>query len=114
MHEMAIVSSIFSIIEDQIKENGINRVSQVNLVVGDLTGVEDMTMKACFELFAQSTPVEGAVLKIEHVPIKARCRKCGNEFSVQKMMYRCTACGNERIGIISGKELYIESLQGEA
>lgn len=113
MHEMAMVSSIFSIIDDQIKEHGLSRVSEVNLVVGDLTGVEDMTMKACFELFAQYTPVEGAVLKIAHVPIKARCRKCGNEFSVQKMSYRCTTCGNESISIISGKELYIESIQGD-
>lgn len=108
-----MVSSIFNIINDQIKENGIQRVLEVNLVVGDLTGVEDMTMKACFELFAQSTPVEGAVLKIEHVPIKARCRKCGNEFSIQKMMYRCTACGNESVSIISGKELYIDNMQVE-
>ena len=113
LHEMAMVSSIFNIIDDNIKQYNINRVIQVKLIVGDMTGVEDMTMKGCFELFAQDTPVEGAQLVIEHVPIKARCRTCGNEFVVQNMHYKCANCGNERISIISGKELYIDSIEAE-
>jgi hydrogenase nickel incorporation protein HypA/HybF len=110
---MAIVSSIFDIVEDQIQKYGINRVKQVRLVVGDMTGVEDMTMKGCFELYAENTSAAGAELVIRHVPIKAKCRSCGNEFLLQMGLGRCSECGNEGINIISGKELYIDSIEAE-
>lgn len=64
MHELAMVRSIFKVINDKIKEHSVNRVLQVKLIVGELTGVEDMTMQACFEMYARETPVEGARLVI--------------------------------------------------
>ena len=113
MHEMAMVSSIFNVINDKIKEYGINKVKQVKLVVGEMTGVEDYTMKACFELFAEATPVEGALLVIERIPIKVKCRSCGNEYIASNMRFRCASCGGTNINIISGKELYIENIEAE-
>lgn len=113
MHEMAMISSIFNVINDKIKEYGINRVKQVKLVVGDMTGVEDNTMRACFELFAETTPVEGARLVIEHIPIKVRCRNCGNEYVASNMHFKCSSCGGSSINIITGKELYIDNIEAE-
>lgn len=113
MHEMAMVSSIFNVINDKIREYGINRVTQVKLVVGEMTGVEDNTMKACFELFAETTPVEGARLVIERIPIKVKCRSCGNEYIASNMRFKCAACGGSDIKIITGKELYIENIEAE-
>jgi hydrogenase nickel incorporation protein HypA/HybF len=110
---MAIVSNIFSIVDMKIKEHGVSRVIQVKLVVGDMAGVEDMTMTSCFEIFAKNTPAEGARLVIEHVPIKAQCQKCGNEFTIIRWNFKCPDCGNMGIRIMSGKELYIESIEAE-
>jgi Zn finger protein HypA/HybF (possibly regulating hydrogenase expression) len=110
---MAMVSSIFEVLKDKIQEHGVNRVVQVKLIVGDMTGVEDMTMKACFEIFAEATPVEGACLVIEHVPIKAKCNICANEFEVNRHSFQCAYCGNTSANIISGKELYIDSIEAE-
>jgi hydrogenase nickel incorporation protein HypA/HybF len=108
-----MVRSIYNVISDKIKEYGVNRVNQVKLVVGQLTGVEDETMKACFEMYVQGTPVEGAKLVIERVPIKVRCRICGNEYETKIPFSECAACGNKSMTIISGKELYIDSLEAE-
>lgn len=113
MHELAMVRSIYDVITEKIKEYDVNRVIQVKLVVGELTGVEDMTMKACFEMYVQATPVEGARLVIERVPIKVRCRVCGNEYVTKIPFSKCADCGNKSIQIISGKELYIDSLEVE-
>jgi hydrogenase nickel incorporation protein HypA/HybF len=113
LHEMTLVSSIFNIIKDKIKEYKINRVIQVKLMVGEMTGVEDMTMKACFELLAEATPAEGARLVIERIPIKAQCRFCGNEFIIRGWSYQCPDCCNTGVKIISGKELYIDSIEAE-
>lgn len=107
------MDSIFNVLKDQIQEHKIGRITQVKLVVGDMTGVEDMTMRSCFEMFAESTPVEGARLVIERIPIKARCLSCGNEFVTRGWSYQCPQCKNSRIDIIAGKELYIDSIEAE-
>ena len=113
MHELAMVRSIYNVINEKIKEYGVNRVNQVRLIVGELTGVEDSTMQACFEMYIQGTPVEGAKLVIERVPIKVQCRICGNEYETRIPFSECPVCGNKSIKIISGKELYIDNLEVE-
>lgn len=113
MHELAMVRSIYEVIENKIKEFDVKKVVQVKLVVGELTGVEDTTMQACFEMYVQSTPVEGAKLIIERVPVKVQCRICGNEYETKIPFSECPDCGNKSFKIISGKELYIDSLEVE-
>lgn len=113
MHELAMVRSIYNVISEQIKEHGVKRVKQVKLIVGELTGVEDMVMKSCFEIYVQGTSIEGARLVIKRVPVKVRCRICGNEYETKIPFSECAVCGNKNFQIISGKELYIESLEVE-
>jgi len=113
VHELAMVASIYEVIEDKIKEYGVHKVKQVRIVVGELTGVEDATMKACFEMYVQATPVEGAELLIKRVPVKVSCRICGNEYETKIPFAECAVCGKKSFKIISGKELYIDSLEAE-
>lgn len=113
MHELAMVRSIYNVINEQVKEHGASRVIQVKLTVGELTGVEDFTMQACFEMYVQGTPLEGAKLIINRVPIKVRCRICGNEYETKIPFSECSDCGNKSFQIVSGKELYIDSLEVE-
>ena len=113
MHELAMVSSIYDVISQQIKEHDVKRVVQVRLVVGELTGVEDMTMKLCFEMYVQATALEGAELVIRRVPVRVRCRNCGNEYETKIPFSECAVCGKKSMKIISGKELYIDSLEVE-
>ena len=113
MHELTLVSSIYDVINEKIKEYSVNKVIQINLIVGELTCVEDMTMNACFEMYVQATPLEGAKLVIERVPIKVRCRICGNEYVTKVPFSDCAACGSKNIEIISGKEFYIDSIEAQ-
>lgn len=113
MHELAMVRSIYQVIEEKVKEFNAGKVLQVRLVVGELTGVEDSVMQSCFEMYVQGTPVEGAALAIERVPAKVRCRVCGNEYETGIPFSACAVCGQKSMTIISGKELYIDSLEVE-
>jgi hydrogenase nickel incorporation protein HypA/HybF len=113
MHELALVRSICTIINEKVREFGVSSVVQVKLVIGALTGVEDTTLKACFEVYVQESPLAGAVLAIERVPIKVRCRECGNEYETGLPFAACAVCGNKAIKIIAGKEFYIDSLEVE-
>ncbi len=114
MHETAIVASLFQVIDRQIGQHGIQKVSRVRLKVGDFAVVETMTLTACFEVFAEGTAVEGAELVIERVPILARCQECHLEFEVKNHDFRCRSCASSGVEMLSGKELYIDSLDVEA
>ncbi len=113
MHETAIVSSLFEVIDRQVARHGIRKVSRVRLKVGDFALVEPMTLRACFEVFAEGTVVEGAELVIQGVPIMARCHMCGLEFEVKNYDFRCLSCASSRVDMLSGKELHIDSLDVE-
>ncbi len=113
MHETAIVSGLFEIINRQVSEHRIRKVSRVRLKVGDFAAVEPMTLTGCFEVFAEGTVVEGAELVIQRVPITGGCRACGLEFEVKNYDFRCPDCANSTVDMLSGKELYIDSLDVE-
>ncbi len=113
MHELSLVASICDVLDTKIKEYGVDKVIQVNLVVGELTGVEAFMLEACFEMYVQATPLEGAKLVIERQPVKLKCLTCGNEYESKIPFANCTACGNKNIEIISGKQFYIDSIEAE-
>jgi len=113
LHELAMVRGIYDVICEQIKGHKVTRVMQVRIVAGALTGVEDMTMKLCFEMYVQRTPLQGAELVIRRVPVKVQCRICGNVYETGIPFSACTVCGNKKMKILSGDELYIDSLEVE-
>lgn len=111
MHETAIVQGLMGIIEEQAARHGVARVSRVNVKVGRLRAVEPQQLAACFEVFAEGTVADGALLAIESVPVRGRCRGCGEEFEVVEYRFQCPACGGSDVEVIQGQELYIESLE---
>jgi len=113
VHEMAIVDSLFKIINDKVEEHQIQKILKVKLKVGEMTAVEHMTLTACFEAYAQNTVVEGAELVIERIPLQGKCRECTNVFRVCNYNFQCPQCESRSVDIIAGRELYIESLEVE-
>lgn len=111
MHEIAIVSSLFEIINRKVEEHAIESISRVRLKVGEMAAVEPMTLTACFAVLAEGTPAQGADLTIETLPAMARCGPCGTEFRVIRHQFRCPACRGDTTQLVSGKELYIDSME---
>lgn len=113
MHEMSLMNGVFTIIEDVLAKNEVNRVMQVKLKVGQLTNAVPDALVMAFEAFAKDTKVEGAELVIEKVPVRLLCQSCGQEFGVSDLVFSCPNCQQTRIKIIQGEELMLESLEVE-
>ncbi|ABB15354.1 hydrogenase maturation nickel metallochaperone HypA [Carboxydothermus hydrogenoformans] len=113
MHEMAIVDSLFQIIDAKVKEHQIKKILKVKLKVGEMTVVEPMTLTACFKVYAQNTVAEGAELVIERVPLMGKCRECNHVFGISNFNFQCPQCENRAVDIVAGRELYIENLEVE-
>ena len=64
-----------------------------------------------FDLVAQGTPVEGAELEIDEVPVTGECRACKTESQLAAFPLLCNSCGSHDMEIRTGEELYVESLE---
>ncbi len=114
MHEMAIIDNLLAIVNEQVKLNNLKKVNRVQLVVGELTGVVPDVMRFCWEVCTENTPLQGAELSIDWQPAVALCEKCDKEYEVKKQMdYSCPRCGGAIKDFVSGKELYVDFIDGE-
>ena len=110
MHELAIADSVVQIAG---RHADGRRVTKVHLKVGHLRQVVPSALAFGFELVAQGTPVEGAELDIEEVPVTGKCRKCGAENRPAAFPLRCGMCESLDLEVLQGEELYVESLELE-
>lgn len=114
MHESAMIDSFVSIIEEKVKEYPVNKVTKIKLKVGKLTCLCPGTLAACFETVAQEKDLlKDTVLEIEEVPLRAKCGECEHVFLVEQNKFFCSLCHHPHITIVSGRELFIESVEVE-
>jgi len=111
MHELSIVQNIIEIIQSELPKHNITRVKIISLRIGKMRQVVPAALNFAFECLSKNTPLEGAEVKIENVPIKGRCRKCHHEFILENWQENCKGCGEDQIEIISGKELEIAEFE---
>ena len=110
MHELAIAESVVHIAS---RHASGRQVTKVYLKVGHLRQVVPSALAFSFELVAQGTPVEGAELALEEIPVTGKCRGCGAESRLTEFPLQCVACGAFDLEVLQGEELYVESLELE-
>jgi hydrogenase nickel incorporation protein HypA/HybF len=113
MHEASISESILSLALDKAQEAGAKKITRVNLVLGELSGVVGECAQMYFEVLGQKTIAEGAVLAFETKPTALKCRKCAREFLPADHNWACPDCRESNVEIISGRECYMESIEVE-
>jgi hydrogenase nickel incorporation protein HypA/HybF len=108
LHELAIADSVVQIAGRHAEGR---QITKVYLKVGHLRQVVPSALTFSFELVAQGTPVEGAELEMEEIPVAANCRGCGVENHPTEFPLQCAACGSFDLEVVQGEELYVESLE---
>jgi hydrogenase nickel incorporation protein HypA/HybF len=87
------------------------KIDRVNLKVGKLAAIVPESLKFCFDIVAKDTPISGAKLVIEEVPVVAACNDCGAEWTITGPVFTCIKCKSGSIRILSGRELDIVSIE---
>lgn len=112
MHEMGIAMQIIEIATTSIPaEMKGSRVVRVNLRVGKLAAIVPDSLRFCFEIASQDTPLAGAELVIEELPVLARCNDCRFQWTISEPVFVCQKCNSGAIQLLSGRELDIESIE---
>ncbi|MGA6926345.1 MAG: hydrogenase maturation nickel metallochaperone HypA [Desulfosarcina sp.] len=114
MHEMGIAMEIVDIAKASIPQDMQGaKVRRVNLQVGRLSAIVADSLRFCFDLVVKETPLEGAELAIEEIPVVARCQDCQTQWTVTEPVFTCRNCQSGAIDILSGRELDIKSIEIE-
>ena len=111
MHELSITQSILSIALEKADEVQASRVTEINLVIGELSGVVDECVEFYFGLISKDTIAAQASLSFHQTPIRLRCRSCAAAFSPNNLDWACPNCREQKLEIISGRECYVDSIE---
>jgi len=112
MHEMGIALQIIDIATESIPaEHAGARVERVYLEVGKLAAVVPESLRFCFGIASEKTPLDGAELVIEEIPVVARCGDCNHQWTIEQAAFNCIACNGGNIELLSGRELDIRSIE---
>ena len=113
MHELAVTESILKICKDEQRKNSFNKINEIRIRIGELTGLVPDCIDYYFEVISKGTIGEGAKITVEKLPIIIECKECLYKSEIDSGIYSCPKCNSFRISIINGKEFYIDSLEVE-
>jgi len=113
MHEFGITENIINIALDKAKEAQASKITQINLVVGELSGFAADCIQFYFDFLSKDTIAEKANLHFESGPGQFRCRNCSAIFHLKDGEWNCPECHGRSVEITGGRELYIESVEVE-
>ena len=110
---MGIAQAILEQALKAAEANGIARIASLHLKLGTFSGVVEDALRFSFEVASRETRAEGAVLEVESIPLMIRCADCGRESAIQPFLFQCPSCGSRRVDILTGRELALDSIEGE-
>jgi hydrogenase nickel incorporation protein HypA/HybF len=113
LHELAVTENILDMVLREAKERNVERVVAVNLVIGELTGIEEECVRFYFDILSEDTPAEGAKIAIKYEKALFKCSGCGRIFERKSFAFKCPYCGNGGTIVQKGRGLYIESIEVE-
>ena len=111
MHELSITQNILSIALEKANEVQASKVTEINLVIGELSGVVDECVEFYFGFLSKDTTAAQASLSFHQPPVQLRCRSCAAVFSPNNLDWACPICREQKIEIISGRECYVDSIE---
>ncbi len=113
MHELSITQSILSIALEKANEAQASKISKINLVIGELSGIVSDCVQLYFGFLSKDTLAEEADLSFYQPPTQLRCRNCTTIFSPEEMEWTCPGCQGQNLEILSGRECYVDSIEVE-
>ncbi len=111
MHELAVTEDILRIVREHAERNGASQVTDIYLVIGELSSFIDDSIQFYFDMLAPDTIAEGAELHFRRIKTRFRCRTCGHEFEPEERDWLCPECHALGGDVIAGKEFYVESIE---
>ena len=93
MHEYALTSRIVRIASASAEKQNAKKVTSVSLVIGETSGIIAESVQMYFDLIAEGSPAEGALLHIRSIKPEMYCADCDKNFIRPRFSFECPDCG---------------------
>lgn len=114
MHELSIATSIVESVTESAAAYPGARVLEVRLRVGVLASVVEDSLRFCWTIVTEDTPLAGSRLIVRTLPIIVHCAACNTESELTGVQnFHCPRCGQLAADFRQGRELEIESFEIE-
>jgi hydrogenase nickel incorporation protein HypA/HybF len=114
VHELAVTQNLLDTVLNEAKTARAKKVTRVNLIIGELSGVASDSVQFYFDILKKDTTAGEATIDFKPVPAQLKCRDCQTDFHPQdEAIWLCPDCGSYSIEIIEGRDCYIESIEVE-
>ena len=133
MHEWALADSVITAAVDYSKKEKLTKVSQVNIMFGELQNVnKEVFMFAIEELLkSEKKVISSAKFKILDEVAKCKCKVCSTDFTIKQVKksddeaeyihfipemahtyLKCPKCKSPDFDIIAGRGISIKNIKG--
>lgn len=115
MHELSVTQSILEIASSHARQADAQRITDIYLVIGDLSSFVDESIRYYWDIISQGTLAQGANLHFERIPARVECEACGTSYALAGMdaLMACPQCGSSQMQVTGGREFYVESITVE-
>jgi len=131
MHEWALAEAVVSTVSQIAIKEGLRRVTEVRLKVGELQQIEIEILRFALSELKRSSLLEEAEFIIETEKAELRCRVCGHKWffrrnevdedvaeaihfvpEIAHAYIRCPRCGSPDFEVVRGRGVWLESVEG--
>ncbi len=103
MHELSLIQSLLTIIDEHAKKHKFTRVNQVNLSCGRLSSVEPSALEFAFKTLTPAGICAKARLELTILPMKIHCATCDQEFASEGAdPTSCPHCRGDQVMVTDG------------
>ena len=110
MHEFSLALNIVDIVTEYAVKENADEVREVEIEVGELSGVVTEALEFALESAVKGTLLEKAECHIKIIKGKVRCNQCHFEFETDNLYSECPECQSYSVEIIKGRELRVTSI----
>lgn len=115
MHEIALMGDILDLVSRDAKERGIEKITEIHLVVGELSNAMPDALEMAFDIYkAQGIelldPEAQLVITVEEA--RAKCVLCGAEYKPDRRIALCPGCSMPSGKILAGETFTVHSYEG--
>ncbi len=110
MFEQSMVSTLVKEMEYILGQNNAEKVLEVTINLGVLSGMETDTLKYWFHNMTEGTFAEGCKVTIEREATEVYCSRCDCHGHPPYPLLLCTNCKNQNVEILRGDAITIEDM----
>ncbi len=114
MHELGIVMHMIGQVERVAEENQVERVTRINMEIGEVSSVVPDLFADCFQWARKKTRyLQQAQLELIILEGVSYCQDCKGTYKTTEFAKKCPHCGSENTYLVTGSEINIRDIEVE-